>query len=80
MGKLSPYYVIQTSNATDPEDRLDVALGVSTAARPGEPGLLPRDLARALDAAARHIPIHRRAAEAWRQMRRFPGAARAHRN
>lgn len=77
---LDPYYLIETTDAADPEDRLDVYLAAATALRPGEGGLLPQDLARALAQAARAVPFARRAALVWRQSRRLPGMARASRN
>lgn len=77
---LDPFYAIATTDAADPEDRLDTRLGVAVAVRDDWPGVLPSVLARDLAQAARALPWRRRAALAYRQLRATPGIARATRN
>lgn len=77
---LDPMYAIATTDAADPEDRLDTRLGVAVALRPEYPGVLPGELARDLARAAARLPWRRRAELTYRQLRRLPGLQAAARN
>lgn len=77
---LDPFYAIATTDASEPEDRLDERLGVAVAVRDDWPGVLPSVLARDLAVAARGIPFRERAGLIYRQLRATPGMTRVARN